>query len=95
MAKTSAWDAAEYLDSPEGIAAYLEGALADGDPQLFAAALGDVARAIGMTELSRQTGLSRESLYRSLSADGNPELATVVKVLAAFGVQLSARPVPV
>ena len=95
MAKIRAWDPAEYLDSPENIAAYLEVALEEGDPKLFAAALGDVARATGMTELARQTGLSRESLYRSLSADGNPELGTVIKVLAAFGVQLSTRPVAV
>ncbi|MBV8851511.1 MAG: putative addiction module antidote protein [Methylobacteriaceae bacterium] len=89
--ETTRWDAAEHLDTPQAIAAYLDAALEDGDPRLVAAALGDAARARGMTALARQTGLSRESLYRALSSDGNPELATVLKVLGAFGVRLEAR----
>jgi probable addiction module antidote protein len=92
MAKTKAWDVTEHLDSPEAIAAYLAAALEEGDAQLLAAAMGDVARATGMSEIARQTGLSRESLYRSLSADGNPELSTVIKVLDAFGIALTAKP---
>jgi len=89
--ETTRWDAAEHLATAEAIAAYLDAALEDGDPKLVAAALGDAARARGMTVLSRETGLSRESLYRALSSEGNPELATVLKVLRAFGVRLEAR----
>lgn len=88
--KTRPWDASEHLDSPGAIAAYLEAAFEDGDPQLISAAIGDVARARGMTELSRETGLSRESLYRALSPDGHPEFSTVIKVLSAFGIRLEA-----
>src|SRR3954447_7216912 len=91
VVETTRWDPAEHLDTPEAIAAYLDAALEDGNSKLVAAALGDAARARGMTALARETGLSRESLYRALSSDGNPELATVLKVLAAFGVRLEAR----
>jgi probable addiction module antidote protein len=90
--KIQPWDPAQHLDSPEDIAAYLDAALEDGDPHLIAAALGDVARAKGMTQLARDAGLSRESLYRALSADGNPEFATVLRVLHALGVRLTAHP---
>ncbi len=89
--RTRAWDPAENLGTPEDIAAYLEAALEDGDPKLITAAIGDVARAKSMTQLARDTGLSRESLYRALSADGNPEFGTVLKVLRAFGIRLEAR----
>ena len=89
--ETTRWDAAEHLNTPEAIAAYLDAALEDGNSKVIAAALGDAARARGMTALARETGLSRESLYRALSSDGNPELATVLKVLQAFGVRLEAR----
>ena len=75
--KTTIWDAAEHLDTPEAIAAYLEAAFEDGDPGLIAAAIGDVARARGMADLARETGLSRESLYRTLSGDGNPSFSTI------------------
>ncbi|HZH10578.1 MAG TPA: addiction module antidote protein [Microvirga sp.] len=91
--ETKPWDAAEHLDSEEAMAAYLDAALEDGDPALISAALGDIARAKGMSQLARETGLSRESLYRSLSAEGNPELATVVKVMKSLGLRLSAVPV--
>jgi probable addiction module antidote protein len=90
--ETHPWDAAEHLQGPEDIAAYLGAALEDGDPKLIAAALGDIGRARGMAQLARDTGLSRESLYRALSAEGNPELGTVLKVLKALGVKLEARP---
>ena len=70
------------------VAAYLEAALQDGDPQLVAAALGDIARAKGMSQIARDAGLGRESLYKSLSSSGNPELATVLKVISALGLQL-------
>ncbi|MBL8549583.1 MAG: putative addiction module antidote protein [Hyphomonadaceae bacterium] len=88
--KTRPWDAAEQLDTPERIARYLEAAFEDGDPALIAAAIGDAARARGMTEVARETGLAREALYRALSKDGNPEFATVLRVLKALGVRLAA-----
>ena len=88
--KTRAWDVAEHLESPAEMAAYLEAALEVGDAGLIAAALGDIARAKGMTQLSRDTGLGRESLYKALSADGHPEFATVLKVIQALGLQLRA-----
>jgi probable addiction module antidote protein len=91
--KTTIWDAAEHLDTPEAIAAYLEAAFEDGDPGLIAAAIGDVARARGMADLARETGLSRESLYRTLSGDGNPSFSTILKILQTFGVRLEAKPV--
>jgi probable addiction module antidote protein len=72
--------------------AYLEAALEEGDPALVAAALGDIARAKGMTQVARDTGLGRESLYKALSASGNPEFATVMKVIAALGLKLHAAP---
>lgn len=89
--KTKPWDAAEYLDSDEDMAAYLEAALEDNDPALFAAALGDIARAKGMTQIARETGLGRESLYKALSPEGNPEFATVMKVVHSLGLSLHAK----
>ena len=85
---TTIWDPASHLSAAEDVAAYLEAALQDGDPQLVAAALGDIARAKGMTQIARDAGLGRESLYKSLTASGNPELATVLKVISALGLQL-------
>ena len=90
--KTRAWDPAEHLATEEDMAAYLEAALADGDAALVAAALGDIARAKGMTQIARDAGLGRESLYKALSAQGNPEFGTVMKVVAALGLQLHASP---
>jgi len=92
MAKTigKKWDAADHLETAEDMAAYLEAALEEGDAALFAAALGDVARAKGMSKIARATGLGRESLYTALSADGNPEFATVLKVLDSLGLKLHA-----
>jgi probable addiction module antidote protein len=87
---TSLWDAAEHLETPEDMAAYLEAALEDGDPALVAAVLGDIARAEGMTRIARETGLGRESLYKALSPDGNPEFGTVLKVVKALGLRLHA-----
>lgn len=94
MAKTTTtpWDPAEHLQTEEDMAAYLEAALEEGNPALIAAALGDIARAKGMTQVAREAGLGRESLYKALSPDGNPELATVLKVVAALGLQLHASP---
>ncbi len=90
--KTRPWDAAEHLESEEDVAAYLEAALEEDDPALFAAALGDVARAKGMSEIARRAGLGRESLYKALSPEGNPEFATVMKVLRSLGLKLHATP---
>ena len=92
MAKTQTrpWDAAEHLETVEDSAAYLEAALEDGDPTLVTAALGDIARARGMATIARDTGLGRESLYKALSAEGNPEFATVLKVVRALGLKLHA-----
>ncbi len=92
---TRPFDPAEYLDTPERIAAYLEEAFADGDPALIASALGDVARAKGMSSIAREAQLSREHLYRSLSEAGKPEFATVLKVLQSFGLRLTAVPAAV
>lgn len=90
--KTIPWDPAEHLETEADMAAYLEAALDEGDPALVAAALGDIARAKGMTQLARETGLGRESLYKALSPSGNPEFATVMKVVAALGLKLHATP---
>jgi probable addiction module antidote protein len=89
--KTSVWDAAEHLKTKDDIEAYLEAALEENDPKLIAAALGDIARAKGMTQIAQKTGLGRESLYKALSAEGNPELSTVLKVMEALGLTLHAR----
>ena len=93
MAKTTRtrpWDAAEHLETEEDMAVYLEAALQEGDTALVAAALGDIARAKGITQIARETGLGRESLYKALSPEGNPEFATVLKVVRALGLQLHA-----
>ncbi|MDO9557726.1 MAG: putative addiction module antidote protein [Coriobacteriia bacterium] len=85
---THAWDVTRYLETDEDVAAYLDAALEEDDPALLAAALGDVARARGMTEIARETGLGRESLYKALSTDGNPEFGTVQKVVRSLGLKL-------
>lgn len=87
---TQQWDPVEHLKSEEDMAAYLEAALEEGDPALVAAALGDIARSKGMTQVAHDTGLGRESLYKALSASGNPEFATVMKVVSALGLKLHA-----
>lgn len=88
--KTSTWDVSKHLKNEEDIVAYLEAALAENDPAIVVAALGDIARVKGMTRIAKQAGLGRESLYKALSMDGNPEFATVMKVLGALGLQLHA-----
>jgi probable addiction module antidote protein len=87
-----AWDAAEHLESDEDIAAYLDAALEEGDPALVVAVLGDIARARGMTQLAREAGVGRESLYKALSASGNPEFATVMKIVRALGLRFQVQP---
>jgi len=96
MAKTLTrlWDVVEHLETAEDMAAYLEAALEDGDPGLIVAALGDIARAKGMAQIARESGLGRESLYKALSHEGNPEFATVLKVVRALGLRLHAVPAP-
>lgn len=89
---TNPWDPAEHLKTDEETAAYLEAALEEGDPALVAAALGDIARAKGMTQVAREAGLGRESLYKALSPSGNPEFATILKVVSALGLKLHATP---
>jgi probable addiction module antidote protein len=91
-AKTSKFDAADYLKSPQAIAAYLSEAFETGDERFIAEALGTVARAKGMAGIANETGLSREGLYRSLSSAGRPELATTMKVLDALDMRLVVRP---
>lgn len=93
--KTFPWDPSKHLDSELAIAAYLEAAFEDGDPKLIAAALGDVARSRGMSEIAGKAGLSRESLYRALSEDGNPEFATILKVTKALGLRVSVSTEPI
>lgn len=90
--KTTRWDSAEYLKTDEDIAAYLDAVLEEDDPALVTHALGVIARAKGMSQIARETGLGRESLYKALSPEGNPEFATIVKVLKALGLQLHASP---
>jgi probable addiction module antidote protein len=88
--KTTPYDVAEHLRTPEERAAYLQATLeeCDGDIQEVMQALGDIARSEGMTRVSRKSGLSRESLYKALSGDRNPNFDTIVKVMAALGLQL-------
>jgi probable addiction module antidote protein len=82
------WDVVDHLNSDEEIVGYLNAVLEEDDQELLLAALGDVARAKGMTQVSRETGLGRESLYKALSEQGNPEFATVQKVLRSLGLKL-------
>ncbi|MEO5370179.1 MAG: putative addiction module antidote protein [Magnetococcus sp. DMHC-1] len=84
----SHYDSAEFLQTEEDMLLYLDACLDEGDPALTAQALGVIARARGMSQLARDTGISREGLYRALSADGNPEFATVMKVIKALGMKL-------
>ena len=90
--KTAPFDVARYLDDPETIAAFLTDALDTGNPAHINRALGDVARAKGMTQLARETGVKREALYRALSETGNPQFKTVMQVVKALGLRLSVVP---
>jgi probable addiction module antidote protein len=85
------FDPSDVLDSDETIEAFLQDAMESGHVGVILSALGDVARAKGMTELAKQAGMSRESLYRALSKDGNPQLSTVMKVLDALGYKLDVK----
>jgi probable addiction module antidote protein len=88
--KTTKWDSAEFLKTDEDIVLYLDACLEEDDPALIVHALGVISRARGMTQIARETGLGRESLYKALSPEGNPEFSTVLKVLKALGIKLHA-----
>jgi probable addiction module antidote protein len=92
--ETTAWNIQDYLRSPEECALFIEAALVEApdDPTYIVAALGEVARAHGMTKLATEAGISREGLYKALSEEGNPSFATVIKVLAALGLRLHVEP---
>jgi len=85
-------EVAEFLETPEEMAAYLEACIeeSEGDAAFISKAFGDIARAKGMTQIARETGLSRESLYKALSGDRSPSLETILKVVAALGLKFSA-----
>jgi probable addiction module antidote protein len=91
--KFTRWDPADDLKSEQDIALYFDACVSDdpGDGSLVRAALGDIARARGMSQLARDTGLAREGLYKALSPDGNPEFATVMKVIKALGLKLNTH----
>lgn len=89
--KTTIWDPTLNLDSEEKILLYLEEVFKQDDPELIIAALGDVSRARGMSDIASATGLGRESLYKSLSRDGNPSFKAVIKVLSSLGLSLRLR----
>ena len=95
MTKVRSLDIAELLDSEEMIAEYLQAAAQDPNPDVFLTALGDVARARGMSQLAKDTGLGRESLYKALVPGGNPTYTTLNKIMTSLGVRLSAQPIAV
>lgn len=88
----SHYDTAEYLQTEEDIAAYLNAVLEEDDPALLTAALGDIARARNMSQLAKEVGMSREGLYKALSGEGNPAFATISKVAKALGLRLTIEP---
>ena len=89
--QTTAWDSAELLDTPEAIAAYLEAALEEEDAPLLTHALGIAARAKGMGKIAEEAGVTREALYKALSAEGDPRLSTFLGVLKALGLRLDIK----
>ena len=93
MVKTTRFDAADYLNSEERQTAYITAALETGDADFVRDALGLVAKARGMSQIAKTSGLNRESLYKALSENGNPEFATIMRVIRAMGLTLTARPI--
>lgn len=93
--KTTRYDVAEHLRTEEEMALYLEAAIeeTEGDPTFIAKALGDIARARGMTQVAKDAGMSRESLYKALSGDRSPEFATIMKVSKALGLRWNIQPI--
>jgi probable addiction module antidote protein len=92
MLEASRWDASGHLRDDEDVAAYLDAALEDGDPEVIQAVLGDIAKAIGMSEIARRAGVGRASLYKALSKDGSPSFKMVARVTQAVGLRLRAEP---
>lgn len=90
--ETTRWDSADFLDTPEAIAAYLEAAFEDGDPKVIAHALGNVAKAKGISQVAKDTGVSRAGLYKALSEDGDPRLTTFLGVIKSLGLTVSVHP---
>jgi probable addiction module antidote protein len=93
LSELSEFDPSKYLDDDEAVTEYIRLAIEDGDPGLIAAALGDVARARGMTQVAQAAGLSREALYKALRPEAHPRFDTIQKVCLALGVKLTATPV--
>ena len=89
--ETTLWDSAEFLDSPERIAAYIEAVFEEGDPAFITHALGVVARAKGMSQVARDVGVTREALYKALTSTGDPKLSTFLGVLKALGMKVTAK----
>ena len=85
------FDVVDYLKTEKDIVAYLSAVLEDGDPALFVAAIGDIARAKGMTEIAKKSGVTRESLYRALKVEARPRFETVTRVVQALGMKLSVH----
>ncbi|MEN9659439.1 MAG: hypothetical protein RL571_2904 [Pseudomonadota bacterium] len=92
MTTFTPFDVADHLDDEETISAYLSEALADPDPAMFLLAIKDVARARGMTQLAKDSGLGRESLYKALAPDSKPRYETIMKLLHGLGIKLNAIP---
>jgi probable addiction module antidote protein len=90
--ETTKWDVSEHLDTPAAIADYLQGIIEENDVRLLIAAIGDIARAKGMSKIAKDAGLSRESLYRSLSHDSHPEFNTIFQVLQAMKLRIQVEP---
>ena len=93
VSELAEFDAAEYLNSEEEVAAYLTTVLEENDPALLAAALGDIARSRGMTQVAKDSGITREALYKALRPGSEPRFDTISRVCAALGVRLVAQPV--
>jgi probable addiction module antidote protein len=89
--KLTKWDSAEYLKTEEDVINYIEACLEENDPQLIPHALGVIARAKGMTQLAKDTGITREGLYKALSEEGNPEFSTMMKVFKGLGLKLTVQ----
>lgn len=92
MVTVTDWDASEHLTTPEDAVAYLNAAAELGDPTVLQAAIGDVAKARGMGQIAKEAGVGRESLYKSLSRDGNPSFQTISKVVASLGGRITIQP---
>jgi probable addiction module antidote protein len=91
LEKTYKWDMAEHIKNKEDVLGYLSTAFEENDPELFLAVIGDIARSEGMAQIARELNVARESLYRSLSPDGNPSFITIMRVLDILGFQLDIK----